>query len=170
VDWTLAAIVAAVSGVLGAVAKDAVPALLSYLGFRQRQKMEDAADERQTRKEQRESDRKEDNAQIKELKELIGVQKADMLDYRQQLHDLRGELQTANAKILVCEVDRARQAERIAAQAEWIQSMVAAMEEHGIAVRRPPPADSGTHTPLPPGAGRNRVAREQPKPEEAAGD
>jgi hypothetical protein len=120
VDWTLAAIVSAVSGLLGAVATYGVPALLNYLGFRQRQKMEDAAEERQTRKEERESDRKEDNAQIKELKELIGVQKADMLDYRQQLHDLRGELQTANAKILVCEVDRARQAERIAAQAEWI--------------------------------------------------
>lgn len=169
-DWTLAAIVSAASGLLGAMATYGVPALLNYLGFRQRQKMEDAADERQTRKEERESDRKEDNAQIRELKELIGVQKADMLDYRKQLHDLRGELQTANNKILACEIDRARQAERIAAQAEWIASMVEALEGKGIPVRRPPPADSGTHTPLPPGTGRQKVAREQPKPEEAAGD
>src|SRR4051812_26370927 len=123
----VAVVVGIVAPVLTLLIRDGVPALLNVLGLRHKQELENAADERQARKDQREADRKDDVAQVKELKELVGVQKQDMLDYRQQLHDLRGEFQTANTKILICEVDRARQAERIAAQAEWIASMVAAM-------------------------------------------
>ena len=91
------------------------PALDRFLKGRQESIRELAADERRERREDDASDRRAEAVAVRELKELIVVQRADISEYRQQRHADRTEMQAMFNKLSLCEQHHARAEERIAA-------------------------------------------------------
>lgn len=138
---------AVVVTLLTLLCRDGVPAVLKLLKGRHEIHKDDAADERTARREQTADDRKQDGVTVKELKELIGVLRADGLEYRDQLQKIRDAMSTVVLRSALCEAQRARAEERITALEE-------ALDRAGVKYRRynPDGLGSGTHRSFPSGS------------------
>ena len=102
--------------------------------------------ERKARREDAAADSRRENLIIKELKELVEVQREDNAQNRQEIHDLRGDLQAMSMRVAACEAERAVLIERVG-------SLEESLEDAGIPHRkyRAPGDGSVPHRPLPRG-------------------
>lgn len=91
--------------------------------------------------------RKEDNAIVKEYKELAAKLKEDNQQNREEIHQLRNDMVKLSAELALCRIGRARADERIAALEQ-------ALDDEGIKYRKWSPESSsvsdssGDHAPV----------------------
>jgi hypothetical protein len=148
-EWGAAAIGGLVTAIMGGAGVFLVRyyrAHGDHLRVASEERRKDDAEGRKARREADAADRERESIIVRELKELVEQQRRDGMEYRQQIHDLRGDMQHLANELAVCRAGRARADERIAALED-------ALEEAGIAHRKWSP-DSATgsdlHRPLPP--------------------
>jgi septal ring factor EnvC (AmiA/AmiB activator) len=161
--WGAAAVGGAAVAVLGAVAALLVNVIKAKGGVQV--ELTDA--ERKARREDEAAGRKADTAMVKEYKELVAAQRADLAEHRKQIHDLRDDLQELSNKLAMCEMHHARAGERIA-------HLEDALEREGIPFRKWDGSGSGGHAPIPPQTQTPPPATRQNRPappaEETSGE
>jgi septal ring factor EnvC (AmiA/AmiB activator) len=126
VDWTvvLQTVGSVFVLVLAAVGGWTIKIMVAQAAIRRDNK--EAEDKRQEAA--RAGERKDRKDTLTEYRDLLQRQRTDVEDWREQVHELRGELQRHAMKLAVCEWDRRRLEYRQ-------EDQEAALLEHGIVVR-----------------------------------
>lgn len=110
--------VGVVVAVITLLLRDGIPQLIALMKARTGTTIETEKDRREAKKEEIEQDRKTEAIQVRELKELVAVLRADGAEFRQQIHDLRDEMNVMGNNLALARAELARALERIASYEE----------------------------------------------------
>jgi hypothetical protein len=109
---------------------------LRIMSRRHQLRLDELAAARAARREEGAEERKSRKDTIKELYDILEVQRADREQDRAHIHQLRGDLQAVHVELAVCKAERAEQARQIAALTEVLTE--ARLIRPGVLPRHPP--------------------------------
>lgn len=135
----------ALAVVITLFAREAIPAVIKFMNTRHGHSREAAEDERKARKEEITEERKEAALQVRELKEVVELQRSDIKEFREEIHALRDSLHTTSMKVSACEAERAW-------LVGWIVANRSAFKSAGISY-----PDDMPEIPTPPKTGKMKI-------------